>query len=60
MIFINVFIVLLKDIFYVDFFEFKFNEYESIEMLFCYVKIEDGKFIMFEVSGFLKVYWIIC
>ncbi|KAK4199391.1 SAM-dependent RNA methyltransferase [Triangularia verruculosa] len=36
----------LKDIPYVDFPELKFNEYESTEMPFRYVKTEDGKPIM--------------
>lgn len=60
MTFTNVSTAPLKDIPYVDFPELKFNEYESTEMPFRYVKTEDGKPIMPEVSGFLKVHWITC
>ena len=41
----------LEDIPYLDFPELKFNEHESTEMPFRYVKGDDGKPVMPEVCG---------
>ncbi|KAK3296786.1 SAM-dependent RNA methyltransferase [Chaetomium fimeti] len=45
----------LKEIPYLDYPELKFNEHESTEMPFRYVKSEDGKPIMPEVSPYCSV-----